>query len=149
MHLVDEMGESVVTVRTRVGELVPYHTTAVGKALLAFLPRQTDLVLSRPLERYTDYSIVHPADLVAELARIRERGYAVDDRENSLDLRCVAAPVFDFSGEAVGALGVSAPAGRLRSEALSMAASVVVEVAQAFSEGLGFGAKRAHNGAGH
>lgn len=149
MHLVDEMGESVVTVRSRVGELVPYHSTAVGKALLAFLPRQAELILSQPLERFTAFSIVDRADLVTELAIIRDRGYAIDDRENSLELRCVAAPVFDFSAEAVGALGVSAPVDRFPPHELSLAATAVVEIAQAFSEALGFGGPRANNGRAH
>ncbi len=138
MHLIQETGESIVMVKPRLGEQVPYHATAVGKALLAYLPEQWDRLRDRPLESFTERTIVDPADLLVELVVIRERGCAFDDQENSLDLRCVAAPVFDFSAKVVGSLGISAPVSRLMPEDFSRVGVVVIEVAGALSQALGF-----------
>lgn len=138
LHLLHETGERLVGVRPRFGEQVPYHATAVGKALLAYRPDEWERLRGLALESFTPFTIVEPAQLFVELAEIRERGYAVDDRENSLDLRCVAAPVFDYSRTAIAALGMSAPETRLSIEGAHEVSEVVKATAQALSEALGF-----------
>lgn len=110
MHLVQAEGDGLVMVRPRTGELVPYHATAVGKAILAFDEELTRRVAAH-LVAYTRRTIITEDGLRKELARIRQTGVSVDDQENSLELRCVAAPVFDGAG-VVAALGISAPASR-------------------------------------
>lgn len=143
LHLVQETGESVVMVKPRLGEQVPYHCTASGKALLAYLPERLERVLSGgPLERHTEHTLVDPADLLLDLTRVRERGYATDDLEQSLDLRCVASPVFDHTGGVVGCVGVSAPALRVGHDRVSGIAAHVVETAATLSRTLGFDARR-------
>jgi DNA-binding IclR family transcriptional regulator len=143
LHLVQETGESVVMVKPRLGEQVPYHCTASGKALLAHLPERVEQVLTAGLPAYTERTLTDPAALLLELTRVRARGYAVDDMELSEDLRCVAAPVRDHTGAAIGCVGVSAPALRLALEDVPLVATSVVEVADAFSRTLGFAARRA------
>jgi DNA-binding IclR family transcriptional regulator len=142
MHLLQETGENVVMVKPRVGELVAYHSTAVGKALLAHSPAIAEKTLSRPLEAFTEHTITDPAELLVELSRIRSRAYAVDELENTLDLRCVAAPVFDHNAEVVAALGISAPALRLQASQVPGAGAAVVEFAASLSEALGFAYRR-------
>lgn len=146
LHLVQETGESVVMVKPRLGELVPYHSTASGKALLAHRPELLEAQLRRGLIRYTDNTITDPADLLLDLARVREIGYAVDDLEQSLDLRCVAAPVFDHSDIAIGCIGISAPSMRLSKQGVPAVAARVVEIAAALSETLGHDGRRAGSG---
>jgi DNA-binding IclR family transcriptional regulator len=138
LHLIQETGHSVVMVKPRLGEQVPYHATASGKVLLAWLPRLRDTVLGGPLPRFTEMTITEPARLRHELAEVRERGYAVDELENSVDLRCVAAPVFDHSGTAVGCVGISAPALRMSAEQAREVAVHVVDTAQELSRTIGF-----------
>jgi len=142
LHLVQETGESVVMVKPRLGEQVPYHCTASGKALLAYLPERLQRVLAGDLERFTEHTIVDRGDLLLELAAIRERGYAVDELELSLDLRCVAAPVRDHSGAVVGCIGISAPSLRLAAEQVEPVADSVVQTAAALSQTLGFDPRR-------
>jgi DNA-binding IclR family transcriptional regulator len=77
-----------------VGRRLPAHATAMGKVLLAEQP--DDLALSRwtgTLPRLTDSTIVDRDDLAAELARIRRRGYAIDDGESTVGLRCFAVAI--------------------------------------------------------
>jgi DNA-binding IclR family transcriptional regulator len=96
-----------------VGRRLPAHATALGKVLLAEQP--DELALSPwtgPLPRVTDSTIVDPDDLVDELARIRRRGYAVDDGESTVGLRCFAAAI-RTTVPARYALSCSIPVSRL------------------------------------
>jgi IclR family transcriptional regulator, acetate operon repressor len=84
------------------------HATGLGKAILAYEdPAEVDLVLGSPLAALTPKTIVDPAALRAELARVRERRVAYDVEESRLGLFCVAAPILDARGRALGALSVT------------------------------------------
>ncbi|TVQ38046.1 MAG: MarR family transcriptional regulator [Geminicoccaceae bacterium] len=99
----------------RPGGRVRMHVSGAGKAILAHLDenRLRAILLQHGLKRYTAQSIDSPAKLRAELARIRERGYAIDDEENAVGLRCVAAPILDEHGLPVAAISLSGPTARL------------------------------------
>lgn len=118
--------------RAQVHELVPAHCTAIGKALLGWRAPWRNSVLSGPLERHTERTVVEPAALQREIAAARERGYATEDEEFQPRLRAVAAPVF-VRGEAVAALGVSALDADV-SEAAARVVSVAGELSQALEE---------------
>lgn len=98
----------------RVGARDLLHTTALGKAILAFLPaRERDRLLRRRLPARTGRTITDPAVLRAELERVRERGVAEDLGENEPGARCLGAPILDHAGGVIGAISVSSPASRL------------------------------------
>jgi IclR family transcriptional regulator, KDG regulon repressor len=137
MHLIQESGHNAVIVRSQVGEIAPYPRTAVGKALLAHMPQQLQAELQAGLTAATESTIAAPEQLLAELQQVREQGWARDDGENDPDLRCVAAPVFDHTGEVVGALGISAPVSRLQPERFADYGATVKELADALSVALG------------
>ncbi len=116
------MGDSVVVIaRTgspgafqladRVGVLRPAHCTALGKVMLASL---SDDQFARFLQRaeldaFTQRSITEPAALRREIAAVRRTGLAIDDGEFNSEVRCLAVPVHDFTGQVVGAVGISGP----------------------------------------
>ncbi|MFZ2049728.1 MAG: IclR family transcriptional regulator [Solirubrobacteraceae bacterium] len=133
MHLVQESGHNAVMVRSQVGEIAPYPSTAVGKALLAHMPEQLEV----ERKRLSAGTALSGESLVAELERIRACGWAGDDREHDPDLRCIAAPVFDHAGQIVGALGMSAPATRLHLDQFGDRGETVKEIADALSVALG------------
>jgi IclR family transcriptional regulator, KDG regulon repressor len=119
---------------SRVGARLHAHATGLGKMLLAALP---DAEVRRrlgpgPLPRFTAGTLAGVDALCAELARIRERGYATDDEEYTPGIRCVAMPVRDRSGETVAAMSVSVPAFRfdaaLRERALAALGAATREV---------------------
>ncbi len=99
----------------RPGGRVRMHVSGAGKAMLAHLDEQrlSALILRFGLKRYTAKSVDSPAKLRTELVRIRERGFAVDDEENAVGLRCVAAPILDEHGLPVAAISLSGPTARL------------------------------------
>jgi IclR family acetate operon transcriptional repressor len=102
---------------TEVGRRVLPHSTAVGKVLLAFRPRPAvEALLDRTgLPPRTPRTIVDRSRFLAELDAVALRGYAVDDGEEEIGVRCLAVPVFGV-GDGVAAISVSAPDGRLRQE---------------------------------
>ncbi len=85
------------------------HSTALGKAILAFLsPAEREDVLSRiTYEKVTEDTIADEQTLRAELAEIMEKGYALDVRENNTLLTCCAAPIFNYSGKVIAAISLS------------------------------------------
>ena len=91
------------------GAKAPAHATGLGKVLLAYLPEdELDAFLARAtLERFTPRTITTVEDLRRELAAIRERGYAVEWGEYNDQVRCIAAPVFDYTGRVIAAVSVA------------------------------------------
>jgi len=112
-----EKMESTRPVRaaSRVGGHLDLHCTALGKAYLAFVADATriDLLGSMEFARRTSHTIGSRAQYESELATVRNRGWALDNEENELEIRCVAAPVLDSGGHAVAAVSVSVPTSRL------------------------------------
>jgi DNA-binding IclR family transcriptional regulator len=137
LPLVDEHFDDHGPARPQRAEKAPCHCSATGKVLLAFRGRWCESVLSRPLEAHTERSLVETHDVRRQLDEIRQRGYAIEDGEYIAALASIAAPVFDHNGEAVAALGVSVPAGRLEADAGRLAAMVVF-AARGLSDALGF-----------
>lgn len=106
-----------------VGRHVRPHSTAVGKVLLAWLPRDRAVALLKRtgLPALTPATITVLDDFLAELDRVRERGWAADEEEQETGIRCVAVPVVGAGRRVVAALSVSGPADRFagaRSEGL-------------------------------
>ena len=122
-----------------VGAERPVHATAVGKAIIAFLPAaELDGVLSRlAYERYTPRTIVQRRALEAELRRIRTAGYANDDEEHIEGIRCVAAPVRIYSGQVVASLCTVGPKSRMTRARLRDLREPLLALAATVSERLG------------
>ena len=97
------------------GERNPLHSTALGKAMLAFLPEsEVEAILERyPLIRRTPKTITQKKHLLEHLASVRERGIAFDMEENLTGVVCVAAPIFNQAGRVIAGLSVSGPATRM------------------------------------
>lgn len=119
---------------------VPAHATALGKVLLAALePAEVVRRLrGHRLERLTRRTIRDRRALVAALARIREQGFAIDDEECSLGLRCGAAPILDHRRAVVAALSISGPSQRLPLPALTRMGEAVRAAAREISHRLGY-----------
>jgi IclR family transcriptional regulator, KDG regulon repressor len=149
-HFGVRMGDAVVVIaRTsgpgafqlteRVGVVRPVHCTALGKIILAALrPDQLKRTLERiELKPSTENSITDAAALLKEVEDIRRTGIAFDDGEFNAEVRCIAVPVMDFTGQIIGALGISGPIWRLSNQALQGHAKLVRAAANRLSTELG------------
>ena len=136
LHLIESAHP--LSLSMRIGGL-PAHATATGKILLAGLdPAEFARRLEgRRLERVTERTIKSRPTLLAELARVRTQGFAVDDEECSLGMRCVGAPIQDHRGIVVAALSVVAPCQRLTPAMLPVVADAVRAAAGEISRRLG------------
>jgi DNA-binding IclR family transcriptional regulator len=129
---------------SRIGRRAPAHCTALGKALLAWEPEDSlERFLGRRLKAYTPRTLTDQAALRADLGEVRVRGYALDDDEFEVGLRCIAAPVRDHTGRVVASLGIASPAVRLPTEQVPAMAGIVREVAGEVSAALGWRERRA------
>jgi DNA-binding IclR family transcriptional regulator len=119
----------------------------VGKAILAYLPEEQleTIIAGAGLPPITRRTIIDPAELRTELARIRARGYTIDNMEGEDGVRCVGAPVLDRHGGVIGAISIAAPANRMPLAALHKAAGLVIGAADRISDALGH-QRRASNG---
>ncbi|MDM7323567.1 MAG: IclR family transcriptional regulator, partial [Thermus sp.] len=126
LYLDQAEGSRLVRLFTAPGSRAPLHATGVGKVLLAFRGVPEGLALTP----YTPFTLTRLEDLEGELEAVRRQGYALDNEEKELGVRCVAAPIFGPSGEVVAALSLSAPASRLSLEEAHRLAPRVVEAAR-------------------
>jgi IclR family transcriptional regulator, KDG regulon repressor len=149
-HFAVRMGDAVVVIaRTaapgafqlteRVGVVRPAHCTALGKVILAALrDDQLDRFLARvELTPVTPRSITEPAALKKDIEEVRKSGMAFDDGEFNPEVRCVGVPVKDFTGQVIGAIGISGPIWRLSVQALQSRAITVQAAARRLSAEFG------------
>ena len=117
--------------RNILGERAPLYCTGLGKAMLAHMPEpEAAAVLAGPFNSFTNYTLTDPAALRGQIARIREQGYAVDDMEHELGIRCVAAPVFRADGSVFAAVSVSGPSMRFDQAILQRDADIIRQIIQ-------------------
>jgi len=132
-------GISPLSLRTQIGSRRPLHCTAVGKAMLAFLELETfRQVVESGLAAVTPQTITDPHRLEVVLREVRTRGYALDDEEFTVGVRCIAAPMFDHRCIVVGAVSIAAPAFRTPMSEIVELSGPLMETARCISERLGF-----------
>lgn len=121
------------------GTMSPMHASGIGKALLAQMSEaQFERHLKRgALERFTEHSITDPDALRAEMEKIRANGYSFDDQEKNIGMRCIAAAVFDWNGEAVAGISISGPVSRITDAETGPLADAVMQGADQLSKALG------------
>lgn len=126
------------------GTLSPMHASGIGKALLAHMDedRLSRLLDGRGrttpvLEPFTEYTITDAGTLRADLAETRRRGYAIDGEEKNLGMRCIAAPVFDMTQEAVAGISVSGPTSRVGEDQIEFLSNAVMQAASDLSLAIG------------
>lgn len=121
------------------GGRAPLHASGVGKAILSGMAPEEAGERARALSfsTYTDKTIRNGVALIEDLGRARLRGFALDDEEHAVGLRCAAAPVFNEYGEPVAAVSVSGPQARIPDERLPMLGADVRRMALEVTAALG------------
>lgn len=111
------------------------HCTAVGKAMLAYLPKdEVDAVIKRHgLPKRTENTIDDPQLLFHQLQEVRRRGFAVDEEENAPDCRCVAAAMLNEAGRPIGAISIAGPSTRLLRKRDDIWGKMVINAARRLS----------------
>jgi DNA-binding IclR family transcriptional regulator len=127
--------------RSRVGQRLPAYCTAAGKAQLAFEPRERleELLATFAFKPFTPHTITSAEALLANLKDVAERGIALDLEEWELDVRCVGAPIRDYTGRVVASISITAPTVRMSMERIEREIiPLVVKTAGQISYRLGY-----------
>lgn len=127
-------------VYSQVGKRAPMYCTGIGKAVLANL-KEGDIryiLDTQPREALTRYTITDIPKLMEELRKIRENGYAMDQEEVEIGLRCIAVPIFDFQKKPVAAISISSTAARMEDTDSRQAAARLRRIALDISGKLGY-----------
>ena len=127
-------------IHSRLGASVPLYCTAVGKVMLAYMPSdEQDRVLSQlELKRLTPNTAGSLQELRAELFRVRKNGYASDLEEHELHIRCVAAPIWDHTGNVQSSVSITAPSLRMPVARLRQLAPLIQTAGLQISTELGY-----------
>ena len=136
---------TLIRLATWVGKRMDLHATAIGKALLAYLPEDEveRLIRKHGLPRYNDNTITAFSKLREELVRIRALGYSAENQEGEIGFRCIGAPVLDQAGKLASAISVAGPTTQVTDENFSFLVDMVKRTAAELSEVFGFGPEAA------
>lgn len=127
-------GPGTIKFDTYIGKCSALHCTALGKSLLSFQPEEISqgLLSSYCFNRFTKNTICSRAGFLAELARVRELGYSIDDEEEELGIRCIAVPILASAG-VTAAVSVTGTVTQLRLEDVNRIAGLARSAAAKIS----------------
>jgi len=134
-------GKQSIIRYSRIGRRLPLHSTAIGKALLAY---QTPAVILQLLQGYpyqhqTPSTITNEAVFRKEIEKIQQQGYAIDDQENEQGVRCAAVPIFNGKGQVLAALSISTLVSRVSDQELETFIKLLKTACQELSELMKYG----------
>ncbi|PIJ48410.1 transcriptional regulator IclR [Erwinia sp. OLTSP20] len=124
-----------------IGGKLPMHASGAGKAFLANLSEEkvATLLHQRGLHHYTPHTLTSPQNLKADLALARRSGFALDDEEHALGLRCVAACIYDEHREPYAAISISGPISRITDDRITELGALVIRAAKEITREYGGG----------
>ena len=131
----------LLRVASWIGRRMDVHCTGVGKALIAFLPEEEldYLIREHGLLRHNEKTNTSSRRLREELAKVRRLGYAFDDEEDEIGLRCIGAPVFEQAGKVVASVSVAGTVRQIHPQNRRLIAEQVQQTVSRISQELGFG----------
>ncbi len=130
-----------VKIAAAVGQRLPAHCTASGKAFMAFLPDdQVAAILNAGLTSYTSHTLVSLPDLYQELRATRERGFAISVEEYENDIHAVAAPILDAGGYPLAVIAIVGPSYRLSHERMLALGQAALLITNAIRREIGLAA---------
>ena len=133
-----------VWLSSRIGTSNPVYCTAMGKAMLAFLPEDmlADIIGKIRFVRYSRRTLMTPEALMRSLERVRRRGYAIDDEEVEEGVRCIGAPILNETGHPMAAVSVSGPTSRITQQSVPGIAEHLMRCCREISASLGVRERR-------
>ena len=135
-----ESGSNSIRMVSRVGSRIPLYCSGVGKAMLSERSDEEieEIWNSSDIRAMTPKTILSLDEFLETIREIRKFGYALDNEENEMGVRCIAASILDHEGKARNAFSISAPVGRMTDEKLKMLAEYVLESKRNISGEFGF-----------
>jgi len=131
--------DSILKITQRIGKRAPLHTTGVGKGILLNYSKEEikELISKKGLIKFTPNTITTLEQLLAELDKLRVNNYCLDDEECELGVRCIAAPIRDYTGKVVAGISVTGPVGRMSMNRIEEIKPIILDTAKKISQKLG------------
>ncbi|MGD9567950.1 MAG: IclR family transcriptional regulator [Sedimentibacter sp.] len=131
---------NTISMASRIGKRNPLYCTATGKAILAFLPENEILKVWRnsKIVKLTENTITDFILFKKELKTVKQNGYAIDNEENEIGVRCIGAPIFNIRGDVAGAISISGPINRITEEKIDFISKEVIKYANLISKENGY-----------
>lgn len=135
--------DNTISMSSKIGRRSPMYCTSVGKVILANSTEEDikNVWENTEIVKYTKNTIVNYEDFLKELKRVKDTGYALDDEENELGVRCIGAPIFNRFGEVEAAISASGPIMRMTKARINEIKKDVLETAENIGEKLGYKSK--------
>ena len=123
----------------KIGEQAPLHCTAAGKVLLAYVDQQSRQGLpdGYEMEKFTEFTLTSKKALAADLKKVRDRGIAICDREEFLQICGIAAPIRDYQGNVIATLGLWGPSKLAKIETILRHERALCDAAASISDKFG------------
>ena len=139
IYLAQTETQKMMRAIARPGGRVEIYSSGVGKALLAHLDGEEadDLISGMSFRQETDHTLTSADDLRSEMTLARQRGFAIDNEENAVGLRCIASVIFDENAEPMAGISVSGPTARISEPKIPTLGSAVAETAADITTALG------------
>lgn len=141
VYVVDQVRSNrIYSLSATVGMIEPFHCSSVGKCILAYKSPETVQRLMKDYEmtRYTENTITDMDELMSHLKEIRSQGYAIDDEEMAIGVRCIAVPVFNYRNSVKYSIGISGPKSSLRSSSMEQMILEMINAARQISRNIGW-----------
>ncbi len=132
-------GDHALGIRSELGRRGSLHSTALGKAIISFLPETERQALLNRFVFYpvTPFTITDLNEFLNEIALVYQRGYAIDEQENELGGRCVGAPILDRFNYPIAAISISVPIQRFPQEDIEKYSKKLISTSQIISQKMG------------
>lgn len=132
--------DNTIRMASTIGRRSPLYCTSVGKSILAFADEEEvkHVWKNSNIVKWTENTITNYEKFEKELEKVRQQGYAEDNEENELGIRCIGAPVFNNKGEVEGAISISVPILRVTEDKLQESYEAVKKYADIISKELGY-----------
>ena len=129
-----------VKLDTHLGTRACFNCTALGKVLIAFLPKheREKIYQSVGFHRSTKNTIINKKKFEKEINKVKKQGFAIDSEENEEDIQCIAAPIRDYSGRVIAAVSISGPSYRFNVQKQTQISFDVIKCGQEISMRLGY-----------
>ena len=131
---------NTISMASRIGKRNPMYCTATGKAILAYLPEEEirevwnkSKIVKLTKKTNTDFILFKK-----ELQEVKKNGYAIDDEENEIGVKCVGAPIFNIKGEVVAAISVTGPVTRITDDKIDFISNEVMKCTNQISKEMGY-----------
>lgn len=138
LYIAKEECDRSIRLVSKIGSRLLPYCTGLGKVLLAYLNEEklNNLLNNIKLKKFTENTITNKTKLKKELTLIKKRGYAIDNGEFDINVRCVACPIFNYNGEVIAAISIAGPYYRMNMKKRKEFIPIVKDSAMKISKSL-------------